>query len=266
MAAKLKRQTRETLIRYFQKGRFPTAVHFEHLINSMVNIIDDGLGKNEKDGLYVAPKGESDKLMSFFKSLERPEPEWQMTLRQEEAVEGLSFDRVIGDERRSSLFLSDQARVGVQTTNPQTELEVNGTIGYRSRIGTHRVGMVDGDGEWHPILTGLKGLCAFEIVAAIKGPPGRGKYGMTHAIAISTHGRSRNKIKQLKAHFGWFQNKIVLRWRGEVDNYTLEMRTRTHYGIDDELGLSKIKYHISSLWDEEAFDRLYERQKGEETE
>lgn len=263
------RKDRETLKNYFKKGRFPSAVHFEDLIDSVVNKIDDGFDKNEAEGMQLAPQHNSETVISFFKQLvETQLPDWQVQLKNSEGIEGLSFDRVSpgldGEPKKESLlFLDKKGRVGINTTQPRFDLEINGTLGARQRLGTYKIGTVPGDGEWHDLLTGLDKLQAFEIMAVVHGPPGQGKYAMTHAIAISTYGNSKNQLRQIKAHFKrfvWHRYKIDLRWTGDVHDYKLQIRTRKHFGVDPDHGLSKIKFHITSLWDDAAFDELLAEQ------
>ena len=252
---------RESLKNLFQRGKFPSEKHFGHLIDSTVNKVDDGIGKSARDGLQLSPQNNSDGLISIFERLDQPDPKWQVKLRDDDEAKGLSFEQIDVDDdgkrvSKSFLFFGDNGRVGIGNDQPVTTLDVGGTFGTKTRVGTYKYGMVKGNGEWHPILCNLKGLHAFEIVARIDGPPGRGKYAFTHAFALSTFGgrASRKKIKQIKAHYGWFWNRIDLRWEGDISDYRLMIRTRQHYGKDDEGNLSMIKYHITNLWDDSIFN------------
>ena len=49
------RTNRNTLKEYFKRGSMPNQKHFYELIDSMVNISDDGIDKNPDDGLRLAP-------------------------------------------------------------------------------------------------------------------------------------------------------------------------------------------------------------------
>mgnify|MGYP003309971067 CR=1 FL=1 len=42
---------RQTLKNYFQKGGFATEKHFVDLIDSSLNIVDDGISINQKQGI-----------------------------------------------------------------------------------------------------------------------------------------------------------------------------------------------------------------------
>jgi hypothetical protein len=150
----------------------------------------------------------------------------------------------------SRLHLQADGKVGIGTTRPTEQLDVRGFVASRGRIGsytdaTQASNEVAADGEWHTILSGLQGLNAFEIVAAAYGLPGRGRYAITHATALSAFGRSRSRVYQQDAWFwGWFQ-KIRFRWVGELNSYSLQMRTASSFGPG-----SRIVYHITHLFDD----------------
>ena len=199
--------------------------------------------------------------MSVYKRMDLPLPAWQIKLLRQNEAQGLSFEKVEKDEENkpqneSRLFLANEGKIGIHTTSPQAQFHVNTTAGLKARVGTYACGQIPGDGEWHNILEPLNGLQAFEVMTRIDGPSGRGKYAMTHAIAMRTYGgtMSRSKIPQTRAYYGWFWNRIELRWAGDIQNYSLQARTRQSYG-SDENGQIMIKYHVSSLWDDSiSFD------------
>ena len=60
-------KNKETLKNYFKKGGFITEKEFIDLIDSSMNVIDDGISIKPKDGLIVNPIGVFTKLISFFK-------------------------------------------------------------------------------------------------------------------------------------------------------------------------------------------------------
>jgi hypothetical protein len=121
-------------------------------------------------------------------------------------------------------------------------------LAMRARTGTYADTRVNpdtilADGKWHPIITNLNGLHAFEIVASASGPPKSGRHVVMHAFAMSAYGRSKTKIVHANAYFGFFWNRISLRWRHEsTDNYSLEIKTGRNYGEG-----VKIKYNITQL-------------------
>lgn len=252
---------RESLKSLFTKGKFPSENHFAHLIDSSVNKVEDGFGKSPEDGLQLSPQGKRTQLISVYETLDRPHPDWQINLEKEGGEKGLSFDQVTINEENevtteSRLFLGENGNVGVHTSKPWAPFEVNGTAGFKTRVGTYRYGYVPGDGQWNKILCGLTGVQAFEVVARIDGIKNRGKYAITHAIALSAFGGklSRKRIKQTRAYYGWYWNRIELRWTGDIYDYNLEVRTNQPYGNDEYGNLIPIKYHITKLWDDQLFN------------
>ncbi|MEO1434290.1 MAG: hypothetical protein AAFV80_02055 [Bacteroidota bacterium] len=237
--------TRRTLKNFFRRGSFPTEVNFSDLIDSTVNKIDDGFAKTPEDGLSLSPQGSSQKLLSFFENVRNKNPEWSFTFSEDKRTKGLSIDNKNGD---SALFLRKGGNVGIGTTLPNAALDVNGTIAMKGRIGNYKVGQIPGDGRWHSILSGLDGIQAFEIMAQVSGPSGRGKYALLHATALATYGKSRWKIKRQSAYYGWFWNRLRIRWAGDVHNYRLEVKTGSHYGLDDNQLPRMVNYRITNLW------------------
>lgn len=251
---------RDDLKSFFRKGQTPSEVHFGYLIDSTVNKMDDGFSKTAGEGLRLAPTGESQNVLSIFQSQSDPYANWQVQLKNDDdRTRGLSFDHLKEGKngnliRSSSLVLTDNGNVGIGTPEPRTKLEVGGTLGIHTRIGTYKFGQVPGDRSWHPILEGLKDMHAFEIVARIDGAPKRGKYAFAHAIALSAFGGGKNKIKQMCAYYDWFWDRIEFRWKGnEARNYQLQVRTRSNYGSDKDGNQYNIRFHVTQLWDESVF-------------
>jgi hypothetical protein len=172
----------------------------------------------------------------------------------------------------------EKGKVGIGTNSPRQQLEVKGKIASAGRVGNYREDKLDADGEWHNIFATkeLEGCNAFEIMAYAEGEAGDGKYSLMHAIAISTFGNSKPKISKTCAHHGKSWNKIEIRWESrpsrisekttsakrktfdfakwwkhlvslfepkDTFNYNLQLRTKSHYGID-----KKIFYKVSVLW------------------
>lgn len=239
---------RQTLKNYFKKGSFPSEVHFAHLIDSVINIVDDGIGRGVDEGFRIAPQGRSRRLLSFFSNAKDRDPSWIVEL-EERGGEGLVFQE--NGKGESLLYLQQGGRVGIGTSSPGYTLEVRGTCGMASRTGTFQRGQVPGDGRWHNMISGLDQMQAFEIMAQVSGRPGSGKYALAHGIALSTFGGwlSRNKIRLTSAHYGSFFNKLQFRWSGEVHDFALQVRTRTHYGLDERNGEPyPIHFNLTRLW------------------
>ncbi len=227
---------RTTLKSFFSKGQMPSEEHFADFIDSVLNILDDGFNRTEKEGLKIALIGDSKKVLSIYKKVEDPESSWSIELDKENG--NLSFP---DQDNNKTLTISSNARVGINASTPEHTLDVNGTIAASGRIGNYKKGLVPANGQWHTILSNLDGCQAFEIMAGV-GKKGSGKYALLHAHALSTF-NSKNSIKCNQAYFQSICKKIKLKWVGEQHNYGLQMKTRCNYGSD-----VNIQYNITELW------------------
>ena len=73
-------RSRESLKRYFRDGALPNEDHFADLIDSMLNMSDEGFRKTVEHGFEVySPQGH-DALVSFFREQEPETPAWYFEL------------------------------------------------------------------------------------------------------------------------------------------------------------------------------------------
>ena len=263
-----------TLKSYFRSGNLPTQQNFYDLIESMVSRVDDGVDRPAEPSAPTPPypSGEpadetTDSVAFYPPTLPAATtPAWLISLKDETTAPALALVEVAqpttpADQAAaqaapgqrpgvSRLHLQAGGNVGIGTTTPSYQLEVSGFVGSQGRLGTYADAQCPGnevpaDGQWHPILRGLDGLHAFEIVAAAYGPAGRGRYAIAHATALSAYGSSHSRITHKQAWFwGWFQ-KIQFRWMGSLHDYGLDMRTASSFGED-----ARIVYHITHLFDD----------------
>ena len=236
-------QNRETLKNYFKKGKLPTEQNFYDLIDSIINRVDDGMSKTMDEGLMLSPIGNSEKLISFYKSIEEKSPAWSIDINKGDG--NIHVKNRLG---KSLVTIKQEGKLGINNHKPKHELDVNGVIAQRGRIGTEYQGKIPGDGQWHTIVDELNGCHAFEITAGI-GKKKAGKYALIVAQAISTFGKSKSKIRYTQAYYGMRSNKILLRWKGDTYNFSLEMRTKGNYGEGFYLN-----YHIAQLWHDTFMD------------
>lgn len=241
---------RQSLKNYFKKGNAPTEQHFADLIESSINIVDDGIARGADQGFRISPIGNSNRLISFFRNMQKREPEWFISLNEND-IPGISIQE---QGKGPRLVLKEGGNIGIGVHNPRYALDVKGTVGISNRIGTLYQGQVPGDGKWHDIITGLKEPSAFEVMAFINGKKGSGRYALAHAIALNTFGGklSFGAIKKTSAWYGFFRNRLRFRWSGELFNYSLQVKTSTSYGIDERNGEPfPIQFQITGLLEQQ---------------
>ncbi len=267
------KRNRKTLTDNFADGTLPTQEAFGDLIDSMVNIVDDGFDKTALNGMKVAQLGNSGRLMSFYDEITVKAPIWSIAFSMSGYGGGAdsykNLNVFYGNNNASGLTLAsaiasgigeeeagaEKLRVGINNNNPAHELDVNGVIASDGRIGREASPEreVRADGKWHPIITGLDGCQAFEIMAGV-GKPRSGRYALVLAYALSTFNSKKSNITYHQAHYSSRCDQIDLRWVGESHNYSLEMRTRCSFEQSNDEQVF-IRYYTTQLW----FDPFMER-------
>lgn len=236
-------QNRETLKGYFRKGQLPTEGNFHDLIDSLINKVDDGMTKTVDEGLMLSPIGESKKLISFYKTIEDKSPEWRVEI--DDLQSNMVFSNRMGDPVAA---FNEAGRLGINTVEPETTLDIRGVISQEGRTGTAYKGKVPADGKWHQIVSGVNGCHMLEVIAGV-GKKKTGKYAMLHAIAMSTYGKSKNRIHKTRSRYGIWANRIEIKWTGKTYDYNLEIRTRANFGEN-----TAICFNIQNLWHDTFMD------------
>lgn len=277
-------QTRETLRKFFKAGRLPTEDHFSDLIESMLNMKDEGFRKSPENGLEVSAPGDHHGLLSLYRDRDPREPLWSLGYGKES--DKLQFNRGRRDESgelppvlcldvHQALPVDGSpghrlARVGINTEQPQHMLDVAGVAAAKGRIGTWTSGerllvepgaSVLADGEPHAIIEGLSGCHAFEIVAGVGGGSGSGRYALLHAVAMNTYNpragwfdflRPRRGIRATMAHYGRRCDRLQLRWEGDHAKQGKDGKEGTYrltLGTRCDYGKKVvIRYSITQLW------------------
>lgn len=251
------KRNRITLKDFFRRGALPSASQFGDLIDSTLNLIDEGFDKSAEHGLEISPLRDQSSLMSFFKNQDPERAVW--TIRYDGDRDTLLIE---GPEQPATISLTPDRKVGIRTTTPSWDLDVNGVVACRGRTGSFRHGGVPADGKWHSIATELSGCHAFEVVAGT-GRKHTGHYALMHAFAVNTHnprGMLFNFLslkKRIRYHQGYYRSlrsKLKLRWAsgatddaGSADGaYRLQLRSNRDYGQDGQT--VEIRFHITQLW------------------
>lgn len=236
---------RQTLKNYFTKGGFAQEKNFVDLIDSMVNLVDDGIEKSIDFGLKLSPLKNNAALISFFNKISNKKPNFSLNLN-ESSPDKLTLNN---ENNKEIISFKSNGNIGVNNSNPIHNFDVKGTIGTQSLVGTYLQGEVPADGNWHNVITNLDDISAFQITASARGMIDKGYYAVIHAIALSTFGGrdSKWKINETHAYYEYRRNKIQLRWFGEMHNYGLQIRTRRNYKSQSASDEYKITFNILNL-------------------
>jgi hypothetical protein len=257
------KRPRNTLITIF-RGNIPPQAYAD-LIESTLNIMDDGVDVDEENGFKLSSRGSSRKLMSFYEGIADRSANYSFELNPGH-YKGLSLSE---DGNTPRLFVQDGGNLGIGTQAPAHALDVRGLVAMEGRVGSFAKGYVPADGSWHTILRGMDGCQAFEAMAHINDPED-GRFALSHAFLLMSSGKKGGKtqVRQTTSGSAWFWgrfwNKIVFRWRVDEANsgpnaqrYELQMRTRTHYGMLNNEP-KKVFYRLTKLWDRNYESDLYE--------
>ena len=247
----MSKRDRPTLRKFFRDGALPTSEHYGDLIDSMVNRIDDGFDKTEREGLRIASLGTSPALMSFYSGAGVAEAAWGF--RHGRTAGTLHVQPGAEAGEAPALSLSRAGRVGVNAADPDWRLDVDGVARMRGRIGfAGPAPTVPADGRWHDITGPLTGCHGYEVMAGAGGEPGRGRYALVHAVALNAYNPrnpvlnwmfARRSIRSQTAVFGSFSDRLRLRWAGTTRSYRLQLRSNASFGAE-----VAIRYYLTRLW------------------
>jgi hypothetical protein len=261
------KHNRQTLKNHFAPGSLPKATNFEDLVDSTLNMTDDGFSRSPENGVEIALVGEQNRrLMSFFGVPGADAPDWWIHC--EPGNSNLSF----ASPRKTEADKGGEPHV--LTMTPEG-LDVNGVVTSVGRFG--KSGLVPADGEWKDITEHwLEGCQAFEVMAGV-GLEGlkKGRYALLHAFALNTFNPKRRwfnfllRKKSIQCHHAWYLSKgdrLQLRWLNEDEpksggasesrRYKLQIKTVTSY----EDGFN-IQFSITQLW----FDNFMDKSKPNST-
>ena len=249
------KKNRSTLKRYFRKGALPSEDHFSDLIDSALNIVDEGLERTPQNGVELSLIGQHERLISFFKSVGTTQAAWTIKYNHESDL--LTFAKLGDDDAETPvLTLDGKGRIGVNQDNSAHALDVNGVISAHGRIGANpgTQKTVPADGQWHDITATLNGCHALEVMAGA-GNKGTGRYGLMKAVAMNTYNPSgfifnflnlKKRIRYQQSYYLSRINRLKLRWHSVEDGYRLQLRSNCDYGDD-----VRIRFYLTSLWFDE---------------
>lgn len=252
------KKNRTTLRNYFRSGNMPKEDHFQDLIDSSLNLIEEGFDRSPETGMKVTTMGSRDELTSYFRYDDIQNPVWTVQFGDDGDALQWRYQGVGADAAadRPSLSLNKDGAVGIGKSQPRAALDVAGYIRSEGRSGGISR-KFKADGRWAPITEPLQGCHGFEVTAGAGGRQGAGKYSMIHAVALKTYhrsgvyGRWRDRYRGIRVTSAFYRNRhndIKLRWYPCPDNekkYRLWIRTKCPYGEN-----VYINVHLTRLWDD----------------
>jgi hypothetical protein len=277
----MKNRPRTELKARFKEGSLPSMSDFNMLIDSTMNINDDGIEHSPSRGLCLTQvTGDEHRLLSFYR--QGITSAWAIGLDQ--SARSLAFEVArpkTGDGARSPDQTSDAvltlvapdypkafaegaqasvpipARVGVNRASPAYELDVGGTVASSARRGAEGL-VAFADSKWHTIKDDMQGCVALEVVAGT-GKEGTGKYALMHAFALKVFD-AKGEITYHRTHYGARRHRLELRWLQETGSATfkLQIKVNCHYGAG-----VRIRCHITSLWDDHTMASCSDPVSGE---
>jgi hypothetical protein len=246
---------RASLKKHFEAGSLPTQADFADLIDSTLNLSEDGFSRTDRDGLRVHAQMGHDGLFSYYRAGGSDEMLWSAGF----APGGPQWVMRPGDaDTAAFLTLDPKRRMGLGAASlPQCTLDVDGHVRLRGRLGTapsptalERQSVEEGkavrlvaDGDWKDITGDLQGCHGFEVMAGAGRPDDRSRFAMLHAWAFNTYHPawwqnllgSKRRIRQQHAFYGRRRERLQLRWFSPKDQhgkgavYRLQIRSCSDY-------------------------------------
>lgn len=260
-------RNRETLRNYFKAGEMPTEGHFVDLIDSMLNMHDEGFCKSVEHGDEIYAAMGHDALISFYRDQKPGDVLWRVQLgRTEDQLQIGS-----GESTPALLSLDAQQRVGIGQPKPRDLLDVGGTLACEARRGRWKDEErpdVLANGEWQDITPDLHGCQGFEVMAGT-GRQGSGHFSLLHAVALNTYNpgggllawfKQRRGIRQTRSWWGRRCDRLELRWcgsHGREAEYRLQIRSGCDFGPGQ-----RIQVQLTQLWTDPTMADSQPRQEA----
>ncbi len=277
------KQNRETLKRFFGAGKLPSEEHFADLIDSALNIVDEGFSKTPKFGFEITPQNSSsntENLISFFRKLTDEHPSWSLSYQErDESLQFIHTDAL--NNKPKTIFSVDMyGKVSISTPDMDTNsesgsedetepesytdqimLDVGGRIRAPARSGVALTpdSSIPADGVFHPISEKLLGVQALEVVAKIEHREEE-RFAIMHAVALNAcNPRPKvlnfwNRARRIRIHQSYYsgpRDRLKLRWKpaGDDDNPGLyQLCMKSAFSFPEKV---RIYYHVTRLWSQD---------------
>jgi hypothetical protein len=275
---------RETLKKYFVTGSLPTQKHFEDLIESTLNMQDEGFSRSPVHGVQISKLKDKETFLSFYSTPDADLALWSWSADATGRLVVRPGPASTPGEPVLTMQAPDpdgaRARVGINNGKPEHELDVAGVVRMRGRLGGYvppdyldsqgrksetgaeAESSIVADGEWHDITGRLRGCHAFEVMAGV-GNENSGRYSLLHAVAMNTFDPrpwpfsfldSKRGIRATTAFYDRRCDKLRLRWfnlngkYGKHAEYCLQIKSNCAYPEQANGKATPIRCHITQLW------------------
>jgi hypothetical protein len=255
-------RNRDTLRSFFGAGMLPTQDHFGDLVDSMLNMSDEGFRKSAENGVEISAPANYDALLSLYRDDNLRSALWSVSFgARRDSLVFRPGNVAARPEAPAVLTLDAERRVGIGTAAPQHALDVAGVVASDGRVGRapepELAKTLKADGRWHAVTGPLTGCQAFEVMAGA-GRPGGGRFALLRATALNTYNppagwldlfAGRRRIRAQSMWYGRRCDQLELRWSGSSGrdaSYCLEMRSKCDYGAD-----VPIRATLTRLWFDE---------------
>lgn len=124
-------KNRKELYDLFRTGNKPTQDDFADIIDSMVNIVDDGIGVSERGRpLEIVHQGTKQRFLDL--SSAKDQPVWRIGAQSNTGVNGLN---VTTADDKSRLFVKrEDGSIGINNENPQAKLHITPDHGLALQV------------------------------------------------------------------------------------------------------------------------------------
>ncbi|MFA6778256.1 MAG: hypothetical protein WCU80_00530 [Paludibacteraceae bacterium] len=227
---------RRTLKEYFAAGKKPDSSQFVDLIDSMLNIVDDGFIKTSEGGMTLSPLNgnRAGNVMEVRQDILDPDAAWRFSIDGKGSffICPRNSDQPVISLFQDGSILIDPNLSSANVRQPNNVV-VNGGVVAASYMGEKLD--VPANGAWQDISAYDYACMAFRVVAKVKGKKGSGKYAMLEVSAMNCFGKHASIKKVGESWFGKRFNRIDFRWNEKKDEqgepiFGLQVRSRSDYG------------------------------------
>lgn len=230
--------SRKALQASFAEGDFLTSGHFEHLIDSTVNKVDDAWERLAAKGWVIQPLKNQEAVLTLQRCAVKAAYTWRLK------QEGEQTNLYLYVKDKLVYRINSEGQIGFGAENTNTRLSVSGGVSFDYRQGAWAQGEIHADGTWHRISPVLNDMHVLEVVASVRGAKATGQYALFQGVAMTCFGK--NKIRGAEVCYNGKKHRIEARWNNDPAGVVLELRTRNTYDLIDN-AIPQIHYNICKL-------------------